>query len=243
MKRTHLIPTCIVLALLTVGALAYHQHLTRPQIQDAAAALARPEDLIALPIELPRPQDGGTPANLANVPNLEKSSDKPRPPFLAPRGVTNVALHKSVTSSVPEPMLGELAWIVDGHKEATEGSQVELDPFKQSVTIDLEAPHTIYAILFWHYHRQARIYFDVVVQVADDPDFVTNVCTLFNNDDDNSSGLGLGTDQHYIETHKGKLIDAKGVSARYVRLYSRGNTANDQNHYLEVEVYGRPVID
>jgi hypothetical protein len=31
------------------------------------------------------------------------------------------------------------------------------------------------------------------------------------------------------------------VKGRYVRLYSNGNTSNDLNHYVEVEVYGTPV--
>jgi len=180
---------------------------------------------------------------MEGVTNLERPRGEPRPPFLVPPGVTNVALHKSITSSVAEPILGELTWIVDGNKEATEGSLVDLDPFKQSVTIDLEAPHEIYAILFWHYHQSKRVYFDVVVQVADDPDFITDVRTLFNNDNDNSSGLGPGTNQHYVETAEGRLVNAKAVQARYVRLHSQGNTDNDQNHYLEIEVYGRPVLD
>jgi hypothetical protein len=64
---------------------------------------------------------------------------------------------------------------------------------------------------------------------------------VFNNDLDNSAGLGVGKDLHYIETNEGKLIDAKGVKARYVRLYSNGNSGNDLNHYIEVEVYGKPV--
>ena len=46
---------------------------------------------------------------------------------------------------------------------------------------------------------------------------------------------------HYVETAEGKLIDAKGVQGRYVRLYSKGNNNNDLNHYIEVEVYGKPV--
>jgi len=101
--------------------------------------------------------------------------------------------------------------------------------------------YEIYAIVFWHYHKQARVYYDVVVQVADDADFITNVRTLFNNDIDNSAGLGVGEGMHYVETAEGKLIDAKGVHTRYVRLYSNGNTSNGQNHYIEVAVYGKPV--
>jgi hypothetical protein len=102
--------------------------------------------------------------------------------------------------------------------------------------------HDIYAILVWHFHKQARVYFDVVVQVADDPDFINNVTTVFNNDHDNSAGLGVGSDMHYVETSEGKLIDAKGVRGRYVRLYSNGNSSNELNHYIEVEVYGKPAI-
>jgi len=44
---------------------------------------------------------------------------------------------------------------------------------------------------------------------------------------------------NYVETAEGKLVDAKGGKARYVRLYSRGNNANELNHYVEVEVFGR----
>ena len=111
----------------------------------------------------------------------------------------------------------------------------------QDVTIDLGAEYEIYAILLWHFHKQARVYFDVIVRVANDPDFITNVQTLFNNDHDNSSGLGLGSDMHYVETSEGKLIDARGVRARYVRLYSNGNSSNELNHYIEVEVFGKPT--
>ncbi len=196
--------------------------------------------LVPLDIELPKPMFVGTPQNI-RVPNLEKPRGKARPPFLAPAGTKNVASGKSVTGSEEEPIIGEIEMITDGDKEAADGSYVELGPLQQHVTIDLEAKYDIYAILLWHFHKQARVYFDVVVQVADDPDFITNVRTLFNNDDDNSSGLGIGKDKNYVETSEGKLIDAKGVRARYVRLYSNGNSSNDLNHYIEVEVFGKPA--
>jgi hypothetical protein len=193
-----------------------------------------------LPIKLPKPMFVGTPQNI-RVPNLEKPLGKPRPPFYAPAGTKNIASGKPVTSTDPVPIIGEIPMVTDGDKEATDGSYVELGPFLQSVTIDLGGRFDIYAILLWHYHKQARVYLDVVVQVADDPDFITNVRTLFNNDSDNSSGLGMGKDMHYVETAEGKLVDAKGVRARYVRLYSNGNSSNDLNHYIEVEVFGKPA--
>ncbi|MHC4417980.1 MAG: hypothetical protein ACYSU6_05275 [Planctomycetota bacterium] len=197
--------------------------------------------LVALDIKLPKPMFVGTPQNI-RVPNLEKPLGKPRPPFLAPAGTKNVALGKTVASTDEEPIIGEIEMITDGGKEGTDGSYVELGPFLQYVTIDLGAKHDIYAILLWHFHKQARVYFDAVVQVADDSDFITNVTTLFNNDHDNSVGLGVGSDMHYVETSEGRLIDAKGTRARYVRLYSNGNSSNELNHYIEVEVFGKPAI-
>jgi hypothetical protein len=199
------------------------------------------ETLMPIDIKLPKPMFVGTPQNV-QVTNLEKPLGAPRPPFLAPEGTRNVALGKPVVSSDREPIIGEVEMITDGDKEAADGSYIELAPSLQSVTIDLGEECDIYAVLLWHYHKEARVYFDVVVQAADDPDFIVNVRTLFNNDDDNSAGLGAGSDMHYVETAEGKLIDAGGVRARYVRLYSNGNSSNELNHYIEVEVFGKPAI-
>ena len=209
---------------------------------EAPAAAADTAGMVPIDIKLPKPMFVGTPTD-TKVPNLEKPLGKARPPFLAPEGTTNVALGKPISSSDEEPIIGEIEMITDGDKEAADGSYVELGPFVQHVTVDLGAMYEVYAIVTWHYHKQARVYFDMVVQVADDADFITNVKTVFNNDIDNSAGLGVGKDMHYMETNEGKLIDvlAKGIKTRYVRLYSNGNTSNDLNHYIEVEVYGKPV--
>ena len=209
---------------------------------EAAKAAVVPAGLALFEMELPKPMFVGTPQD-TRVPNLEKPLGKPRPPFLAPPGTKNVALGKPVTSSDEEPIIGEIDYITDGDMEAADGSYVELGPFVQHVTVDLEAMNEIYAIVVWHYHKQARVYYDVVVQVADDPDFITNVQTVFNNDIDNSAGFGVGTDKHYMETNEGKLIYVldKGIKARYVRLHSNGNTSNDLNHYIEVAVFGKPA--
>ncbi len=134
--------------------------------------------------------------------------------------------------------------ITDDDKEAADGSYVELGPFVQHVQVDLEKTAEIYAIVVWHYHKQPRVYYDVVVQISDDPDFISGVTTVFNNDHDNSAGLGIGKDMHYVETSEGKLIDCLSQGSpkgRYVRLHSNGNTGNDLNHYIEVAVYGKPV--
>jgi hypothetical protein len=204
----------------------------------AGAAKAADGKLVPLKIKLPRPAFKGTPTNVPAGTNLEPPRKGPRPPFLAPPGTKNVALGKPVTASDREPIIGTVKLVTDGDNEAKEGSYVELGPGTQWVQIDLKQKYAIHAILLWHFHMSARVYHDVVVRVADDPDFIENVRTVFNNDHDNSSGLGVGNDKEYWETYEGKLIDARGVVARYVRLYSRGNTADDQNHYTEVEVFG-----
>jgi hypothetical protein len=198
------------------------------------------QGLEPIPLVLPKPMFEGTPINVT-IPNLEKPLGKPRPPFLAPAGTANVALGKPVTSSDADPATGDIEQIADGDKQGKDGSFVELKPGVQHVTIDLQGKHAIYAIVVWHYHKQARVYHDVAVQAADDPDFITGVRTLFNNDHDNTAGLGIGRDMSYVETAEGRLIDAKGIEARYVRLYSNGNSSTKTNHYVEVEVYGKPV--
>jgi hypothetical protein len=205
-----------------------------------SALAAQTPALKPLPIVLPKPLFEGTPEP-ANVPNLERPSGKPRPPFLAPAGVTNVALHKPVSGSDPDPVSGSLDMLTDGNKTGADGAFVELKPGVQSVVIDLEEKHTIYAILLWHYLKEGRAYKDVVVQLADDPDFIANVRTLFNNDDDNSAGMGIGKDRRYVETAEGKLIDARGSEARYVRLISNGSDRTQSSHYVEVEVFGKPA--
>jgi hypothetical protein len=206
----------------------------------AAPASAQSMQLQPLPVALPKPLFEGTPTP-PKVPNLEKPLGKPRPPFLAPAGTVNVALRKAVSGSDSDPVIGTLEMITDGNKAGIDGTYVELKPGVQNVVIDLETKCTIFAVLMWHFHKEARAYAGVVVQVADDPDFISNVRTLFNNDTNNETGSGIGKDMRYVETAEGKLIDTKGVEARYVRLISNGSDKTPANHYIEVEVYGKPL--
>lgn len=195
---------------------------------------------VALQVKLPKPLFSGTPQEL-RTPNLEpaRKVGEKRPPVMVPEGLKNLAKGKEVTSSDSEPVVGELEFVTDGVKEGTEGSYVELSPGKQWVQIDLGKKSEIYAIVMWHYHSQARVYRDIVVQSADDPDFITNVKTLFNNDHDNSAGLGVGKDKDYIETYEGRPFAVPGVKGRYVRFWSNGNTSDDMNHYIEIEIFGK----
>ena len=204
------------------------------------------EKLVPMDIKLPKPMFQGTPKNIKAGPTLEKYDERPRAPFYAPEGVVNLSAKKKVTSSDSAPIIGELVMLTDGDKDGADGSFVELGPDKQWVQVDLGAKADIYAFVLWHYHAEGRVYHDVVIQVSDDPEFATGVKTVFNNDFDNSSGLGAGKNLEFIEDFRGKLIPAsddqgKPAQGRYVRFYSKGNTSNDMNHYVEVEVWGKPA--
>ena len=206
----------------------------------AAVAQAQDPNKVELKLQLPKPMFVGTPKNI-RTPNLEAVTGKSRPPFYVPAGTKLLSLHKPVTASDMAPVIGEVGFVTDGEKSGEDGYFVEFGPGKQWVQIDLKEAAALSAIVVWHYHSQARVYRDVIIQVCEDKDFINGVTTVFNNDHDNTSGLGIGKDKEYIETNEGRLIDPKGVKARFVRLYTTGNTSNDMNHYVEVEVYGIPV--
>jgi hypothetical protein len=199
------------------------------------------QNQVVLKTQLPPPLFVGTPVPL-HVTNLEPPTRGRRPDFYVPAGTINLAKNKKVTASDNNPNVGTLDMIDDGDKDGNEGSWVELGPGKQWVQIDLAKKASISAILIWHFHSQPRVYREIVAQVSDDPTFKSGVVSIFNNDLSNELGLGAGKDLNYIETYQGKLIDAKGVKGRYIRLYSNGNTANKLNHYIEVEVWGKPAV-
>lgn len=197
--------------------------------------------LVPLVLKLPAPVFSGTPKALPPGTTVDVASDKPGPPLMVPSDVKNIAPGKKITCSDKNVTRADLAKLTDGDKEAEGDSVMLINKGLQWVQFDLGGNKEIYAIVIWHAHDVAKIFRSVVVQVADDEDFTDNVRTLFNNDRDNSAGLGVGRDRQYFETYRGKTIDARGVKARYVRLYSEGSTESKLNEYTEVEIYGRPV--
>jgi hypothetical protein len=193
------------------------------------------EDLVPLHIKMPAPIFMDWLGKLPS-PDVERPSGKPRPQLMVPPGVSNVALGKTVTSSATNVPPEQLAKITDGHKESGETNIVLLGEGVQWVQIDLGSPREIYGIGIWRPQYPPRVCHGVVVQVADDADFAGNIRTLFNNDREGGDRLGGGTNREYLESNAGKLIEDKGVKARYVRLYSRGSTEGCMNDYTEVEV-------
>ena len=213
-----------------------------------AAALCAPRAWAAdgepteeLKFDLPEPFFGGTPFDYgASLDTFEPESFKDRPPFMAPKGTRVISKGKTVTASSP-PISGELKMITDGDKSYQEGSLVTLGPGAQWVQVDLGEAQEVFAVLLWHFHRGKRVYFDVIVQASGGPEFGQDAVLLWNADRDNSLGLGAGKDKDYVDNNKGRLLDAKGQKARYLRFFSNGNTENRNNHYVEIEVWGRPV--
>ena len=189
-----------------------------------------------LKVEVPKPLFAGTPRPIS-LANLEPANTK-RPDIMVSADVKLLSKGKKVTSSDSLPVIGELSFITDGDKTGIDGAYVELGPNTQWVQVDLGSSAKIAAVAVWHFHSQARVYHDVVIQISDDAEFKKGVTTIFNTDDDNSSKLGKGADKSYVETNNGRVIDAKNTAGRYVRLYSNGNTSDELNHYCEVEVFG-----
>jgi len=197
-----------------------------------------PEGMVELELDLPEPSYSYTPCFPRD--DLPVLSWKPRDPVYVPEGVENVAFGQPVTAS-DDPRFNELEDIVNGEKSYEPEKVVELPEGPQWIQIDLESEHRIYVVLFWQYFEHERTYFDVLVQMSNDPEFEEDVTTVFNNDDDNTLGFGEGDDPEFITTHEGKLVEVDGLEARYVRLWSNGNSWNRRNHWIEVEVYAKPV--
>jgi hypothetical protein len=193
--------------------------------------------LITIAPKMPGEQFIGTPVPGVSIPNLEI----PGHPVLSaqmPEGVSLISLKAPVTTSSSGVYAGELPFVTDGDAGGTFGNILELDGGKQWVQLDLGATKEVWGLWVWHSHKEANVYKGVVIQVSDDAAF-KQATTVFNNDFDNSVGLGVGKDNSYVETNNGHHVDAKGTKGRYVRLWTNGRYVDEINHYCEVSVYGK----
>src|ERR1051326_6144497 len=153
---------------------------------NAAEAPKDSASMVPLMLKLPPPAFKGTPKDLQLSSYVEPLSDKPRPPMMVPAGLKNVALGKKLTSSDTNATATVREKSTDGDKVSSDQSIIFLRRGTQWVQMDLGSPHEIFAIVIWHAHNTAKVYRDVIVKIADDPDFTKDVRTLFNNDQDNS---------------------------------------------------------
>jgi hypothetical protein len=146
-------------------------------------------------------------------------------------------LVRGMIPSASTPLENPL-FLTDGNagKEQFTGAGMGL----QWIQFDLGASRSVAEIRLWHFFDDGRTYHDVIAQLSDTADFSSAVTTVYNNDADNSAGLGAGADPEYAESAGGKSIRFKPVTARYLRLWVNGSSVNAWNHYSEVEVYGEP---
>jgi hypothetical protein len=225
--------TAVLAAALLIASPAFAAEEEDPKAKDP--------NMEVLKLELPDPSFSGTPLDYWS--EILELSFKPRPDHYVPKGTVLLSKGKPVTSSDVTVLPKKLKMVTDDDAKFEAESVLNLKPGPQYVQIDLEKKCAIQAILIWHFHEYERVYFDVSVRVSNDPEFKDKeaVKVLFNNDHDNSSKLGVGKDKEYVEKNEGKLIDAKGVEARYVRLYTNGNCNDDVNTYVEVKVFGKVV--
>jgi chitinase len=146
---------------------------------------------------------------------------------------TNVAAGKAATSS---GSITNGAFITNGDKSS--GSYASISGTGPLwIQLDLGQSYSLSQVNLWHYFADGRKYHDVIVKLSTTADFSSGVTAVFNNDTDNSVGVGAGSDAEYTETASGKTITFSPVTARYVKLWTNGNTVNTYDHYVEVEVW------
>ena len=92
--------------------------------------------------------------------------------MMVPSGLKNLAPGSIVTSSDKSVTAGNLAKITDGDKGPSYQSIVLLRRGTQWVQLDLGSLSEIFALVIRHANNRAKIYHAVIVQVADDSDFI-----------------------------------------------------------------------
>ena len=211
----------------------------------AFAAVAAFAEKVALKIQFPPPHSSGTPKEIKSD-NLEPDPGpgKFRPPIMVePEYTKKLTTEDTKVTTSEEAVTGENEYVVDGDKTPDATSMLQLPGGVQWVQLDLGAEHTISAICVWHDQGDDRVYKDVIMQISNDEKFAdkTKITTIFNNDHDQTSklGLGKGPDKEYRERNDGRPVDAKLTKGRYVRVYSAGSSSEPTNNYIEIEVFGK----
>ena len=208
----------------------------------AAAALCTfAADMVAIKFEIPPPHSSGTPKEVKSD-NLEPDPGpgKYRAPIMVPAGFDKkLTTEDTKVTTSEEAVTGDNEYVVAGDKTPDATCMLQLPGGVQWVQLDLGGEKTISAVCVWHDQGDDRVYKDVIVQLSNDENCKEGVVTIFNNDHDNSSKLGKGSDKEYRERNDGRPMDGKLTKARYVRCYSAGSTSEPVNNYIEIEVFGK----
>ena len=146
--------------------------------------------MVAIEIELPAPAFRGTPVPQKSRTSRSRWASRGRRSWLPKARSTWPAASRSPSATRRRPPASSTSSPTATRRPPTSATS-SCGRAREWVQIDLGQKATIYAVLVWHNHAEARVYRDVIVQVSDDPDFL-DAQTVFNNDYDNSSGLGIG---------------------------------------------------
>ncbi|WP_309122808.1 fibronectin type III domain-containing protein [Paenibacillus sp.] len=162
----------------------------------------------------------------------------------------NVALNKSVSASTTDLFGGALSVITDGvstNSSAYAGIRTTSGP--QYYQVDLGASYSLNTFRLvndWGASGIARTNKDVIVQLSNSATFASGATTVYNNDANNSVGLGTGTDPEYQESAAGLTIPlGTPVNARYARVWGSGHVRTDNTTHtvltpIEFEAYADP---
>ncbi|QNK54901.1 fibronectin type III domain-containing protein [Paenibacillus sp. PAMC21692] len=185
--------------------------------------------------------DAGNVSDLSNVATLKTAA-----------GV-NVAMNKTVAASTSDLFGGSLGVVTDGQSANSSGyAGIRTTTGPQYYQIDLGAAYALGRLRIVNdWGSSASVYRtnkDVIVLLSNDPTFATGVTVVYNNDANNSVGLGAGTDPEFQEPPGGvgTWFDlGTPVNARYARVWGNGhvrvdNSSHAVNTPIEFEAYADP---
>ncbi|WP_158289582.1 fibronectin type III domain-containing protein [Paenibacillus flagellatus] len=182
---------------------------------------------------------GGQVSNLSSVASI------------ATMPVVNVALGKPVSTNASSTSGEPLSALTDGVTARDKYVLYGVSDGPKWAQVDLGQAYDVARVNIrndWGVSGAYRTGKDLIVQLSNDPTFAGGVTTIFNNDGDNSSGLGAGTDEEYVEPGDGSgkdILLADPVNARYVRYWANGHVrvngqVNTVDTPVEIEVYADP---
>lgn len=135
------------------------------------------------------------------------------------------------TSSTSSAVAGELAKITNGDNN----SWCDLGGSgPHEVTVDLGVVKTLRQIKVWGLFHNTRMYSDRIVRISENG---SDWYTIFNNDSDNSAGVGIGTHSEYIETQDGKVFTIPDINAQYIQVWSGDDNLGGNATLVEIEAF------
>lgn len=151
---------------------------------------------------------------------------------------------------------GAMGKAVDGdHSSTAGGNYAEFGRDHQEkssyMQVDLGAVYDLTGMHMWRYWDGGkREYKNTLIVTSQDADFgekdkdPSDDVIVFNGDKDNVHKFGVGKEDAYKETDRGRAFTVPaGTKARYVRVYMNGSIDNGHagttNHVVEFEVNGR----